>query len=73
MVILPLEMMVVNGTVTNLYPCFQALMTAVQYGHIAVVRLLLEHKADVTRRASDGSTAAELAMTGGHTKVRGGV
>ena len=45
-------------------------MVATLHGHVAVVRTLLEHGADVNKRSTDGSKAADIAITHGHTKVR---
>ena len=45
-------------------------MAATLHGRVRVVRVLLEHSADINKCCFDGSTAAEIAITQGHTKVR---
>ena len=44
-------------------------MGAARHGHIAVVRMLLNHGADVHKRCMDGTNAHEVAITQGYTKV----
>jgi ankyrin repeat protein len=45
------------------------LFYAVQNGHEAVVRLLLEHKANVDAKDQDTRTALQMAAKGGHERV----
>ena len=46
-----------------------ALMLAAEYGHEAVVRLLLDKGADIVARDNDGETLLLLAANFGHIAV----
>ncbi|MDQ7785419.1 MAG: ankyrin repeat domain-containing protein, partial [Desulfomonilaceae bacterium] len=46
-----------------------ALMQAARYGHSGVVRVLLEHGADVNHRDGQGNTALSMALDFGHRET----
>jgi ankyrin repeat protein len=45
------------------------LSCAAEYGHLEVVKSLLQAKAEVDAKANDGKTALELAQRKGHSDV----
>ena len=50
----------------NLLPCRSSLMTAASEGHIGIVRLFLQHKANTELKDSQGWKASDHAVIHGH-------